>query len=67
MPPNPSPVPVPGAGGPGQGPALTPCPPLPSSPLRCRQWLSDNAELAKQRLAWLKEQLAELLKKTPAS
>ncbi|XP_071305833.1 apolipoprotein C-III [Agelaius tricolor] len=34
---------------------------------QARQWLSDNAELAKQRLAWLKEQLAELLKKTPAS
>ncbi|NWV45608.1 APOC3 protein, partial [Daphoenositta chrysoptera] len=31
-----------------------------------RQWLSDNAELAKQRLVWLKEQLAELWKKTPA-
>ncbi|XP_030820941.1 apolipoprotein C-III-like [Camarhynchus parvulus] len=34
---------------------------------QARQWLSDNAELAKQRLLWLKEQLAELLKKTPAS
>ncbi|OWK55730.1 apolipoprotein C-III [Lonchura striata] len=34
---------------------------------QARQWLSDNAELAKQRLAWLKEQLAELLKKTPAA
>ncbi|KAL9825730.1 apolipoprotein C-III [Geothlypis trichas] len=34
---------------------------------QARQWLSDNAELAKQRLAWLKEQLAELLKKTQAS
>ncbi|XP_066420485.1 apolipoprotein C-III [Molothrus aeneus] len=34
---------------------------------QARQWLSDNAELAKQRLVWLKEQLAELLKKTPAS
>ncbi|KAM3658508.1 apolipoprotein C-III [Ammospiza maritima maritima] len=33
---------------------------------QARQWLSDNAELAKQRLVWLKEQLAELLKKTPA-
>ncbi|XP_041269735.1 apolipoprotein C-III [Onychostruthus taczanowskii] len=32
---------------------------------QARQWLSDNAELAKQRLVWLKEQLAELLKKTP--
>ncbi|RLV93769.1 hypothetical protein DV515_00013373 [Chloebia gouldiae] len=34
---------------------------------QARQWLSDNAELAKQRLAWLKEQLAELLKKTPSA
>ncbi|XP_053819604.1 apolipoprotein C-III [Vidua chalybeata] len=34
---------------------------------QARQWLSDNAELAKQRLLWLKEQLAELLKKTPAA
>ncbi|XP_030146659.2 apolipoprotein C-III [Taeniopygia guttata] len=34
---------------------------------QARQWLSDNAELAKQRLVWLKEQLAELLKKTPAA
>ncbi|NWH68909.1 APOC3 protein, partial [Geococcyx californianus] len=25
-----------------------------------RQWLADNAELAKQRLDWLKEQLQEL-------
>ncbi|KAM4885558.1 apolipoprotein C-III [Sylvia borin] len=33
---------------------------------QARQWLSENAELAKQRLAWLKEKLAELLKKTPA-
>ncbi|XP_066059537.1 apolipoprotein C-III [Chamaea fasciata] len=33
---------------------------------QARQWLSDNAELAKQRLVWLKEKLAELLKKTPA-
>ncbi|KAF4794205.1 apolipoprotein C-III [Turdus rufiventris] len=33
---------------------------------QARQWLSDNAELAKQRLVWLKEQLAELLKKNPA-
>ncbi|NXP23921.1 APOC3 protein, partial [Scytalopus superciliaris] len=31
-----------------------------------RQWLADNAELAKQRLGWLKEQLGELRKKTPA-
>ncbi|KAM7030377.1 apolipoprotein C-III isoform 1-T1 [Acridotheres tristis] len=34
---------------------------------QARQWLSDNAELAKQRLVWLKEQLAELWKKTPAA
>ncbi|NWS82867.1 APOC3 protein, partial [Toxostoma redivivum] len=34
---------------------------------QARQWLSDNAELAKQRLAWLKEQLADLWKKTPAA
>ncbi|XP_039577966.1 apolipoprotein C-III-like [Passer montanus] len=32
---------------------------------QARQWLSDSAELAKQRLVWLKQQLAELLKKTP--
>ncbi|NWH95425.1 APOC3 protein, partial [Aegithalos caudatus] len=34
---------------------------------QARQWLSDNAELAKQRLVWLKEQLAELWKKTPTA
>ncbi|NWX53558.1 APOC3 protein, partial [Promerops cafer] len=34
---------------------------------QARQWLRDNAELAKQRLVWLKEQLAELWKKTPAA
>ncbi|NXY61165.1 APOC3 protein, partial [Callaeas wilsoni] len=34
---------------------------------QARQWLSDNAELAKQRLVWLKEQLVELWKKTPAA
>ncbi|NXH54914.1 APOC3 protein, partial [Rhabdornis inornatus] len=34
---------------------------------QARQWLSDNAELAKQRLVWLKEQLAELWKKTPSA
>ncbi|NXR16440.1 APOC3 protein, partial [Cinclus mexicanus] len=34
---------------------------------QARQWLSDNAELAKQRLVWLKEQLAQLWKKTPAA
>ncbi|NXM31819.1 APOC3 protein, partial [Oxyruncus cristatus] len=33
---------------------------------QARQWLADNAELAKQRLVWLREQLAELWKKTPA-
>ncbi|NXU43502.1 APOC3 protein, partial [Drymodes brunneopygia] len=32
---------------------------------QARQWLSENAELAKQRLVWLKEQLADLWKKTP--
>ncbi|NXN83926.1 APOC3 protein, partial [Bombycilla garrulus] len=31
-----------------------------------RQWLSENAELAKQRLVQFKEKLAELWKKTPA-
>ncbi|KAM6295749.1 apolipoprotein C-III [Aegotheles albertisi] len=30
-----------------------------------RKLLSDGAELAKQRLAWLKEQLKELWKRTP--
>ncbi|NWY14944.1 APOC3 protein, partial [Aphelocoma coerulescens] len=34
---------------------------------QARQWLSDSAELAKQRLVWLKEQLAELWKKTSAA
>ncbi|NXT76454.1 APOC3 protein, partial [Zapornia atra] len=34
---------------------------------QARRWLSDNADLAKQRLAWLKEQLVELWKKTPAA
>ncbi|NXM38285.1 APOC3 protein, partial [Gymnorhina tibicen] len=33
---------------------------------QARQWLSDNAELVKQRLVWLKEKVAELWKKTPA-
>ncbi|NWI56438.1 APOC3 protein, partial [Calyptomena viridis] len=33
---------------------------------QARQWLADNTELAKQKLVWLKEQLAELWKKTPA-
>ncbi|XP_057240847.1 apolipoprotein C-III [Malurus melanocephalus] len=34
---------------------------------QARQWLSENAELAKQRLLWLKQQLAELWKKTPSA
>ncbi|XP_075630564.1 apolipoprotein C-III isoform X2 [Balearica regulorum gibbericeps] len=34
---------------------------------QARQWLSDNMDLAKQRLAWLKEQLVELWKRTPAA
>ncbi|NXM74574.1 APOC3 protein, partial [Serilophus lunatus] len=33
---------------------------------QARQWLADNTELAKQRLVWLKEQLAALWKKAPA-
>ncbi|NXY81866.1 APOC3 protein, partial [Alcedo cyanopectus] len=33
---------------------------------QARRWLSDRADLAKQRLVWLKEQLAELWKRTPA-
>ncbi|NXG09505.1 APOC3 protein, partial [Sakesphorus luctuosus] len=33
---------------------------------QARQWLVDNTQLAKERLVWLKEQLVELLKKTPA-
>ncbi|NWI88827.1 APOC3 protein, partial [Pitta sordida] len=32
---------------------------------QARQWLAENAEVVKQRLAWLKEQLSDLLKKTP--
>ncbi|NXX75005.1 APOC3 protein, partial [Urocolius indicus] len=31
--------------------------------LQARQWLASNAELAKQKLTWLKEQLVELWKK----
>ncbi|NXF72220.1 APOC3 protein, partial [Sclerurus mexicanus] len=31
---------------------------------QARQWLADTAELSKQRLGWLKEQLGELRKKT---
>ncbi|XP_054032157.1 apolipoprotein C-III [Dryobates pubescens] len=34
---------------------------------QARRWLSDNAELAKQQLAWMKQQLAELWKRTPAA
>ncbi|KAM6370449.1 apolipoprotein C-III [Pluvialis apricaria] len=34
---------------------------------QARRWLADNADLAKQRLAWLKEQLVELWKRTPAA
>ncbi|XP_068773030.1 apolipoprotein C-III [Struthio camelus] len=34
---------------------------------QARQWLADNAALARQQLAWLKEQLTELWKRTPAS
>ncbi|CAM9818062.1 unnamed protein product [Bubo scandiacus] len=33
---------------------------------QARRWLADNADLAKQRLAWLKEQLAELWKRRAA-
>ncbi|NWX46630.1 APOC3 protein, partial [Steatornis caripensis] len=32
---------------------------------QARQWLADNTDRAKQRLAWLKEQLAELWKRQP--
>ncbi|NXJ97412.1 APOC3 protein, partial [Corythaixoides concolor] len=32
-----------------------------------RQWLADNTDLMKQRLAWLKEQLAQLWKRAPAA
>ncbi|NWS64186.1 APOC3 protein, partial [Chunga burmeisteri] len=34
---------------------------------QARQWLADNVDLAEQRLAWLKEQLVELWKRTPAA
>ncbi|NXW07168.1 APOC3 protein, partial [Fregetta grallaria] len=34
---------------------------------QARQWLADSTDLAKQRLAWLKEQLAEFWKQTPAA
>ncbi|NXV51133.1 APOC3 protein, partial [Uria aalge] len=33
---------------------------------QARRWLSDKADLAKQRLVWLKEKLAELWKQMPA-
>ncbi|NXS94677.1 APOC3 protein, partial [Jacana jacana] len=31
-----------------------------------RRWLAENADLAKQRLVWLKEKVEELWKRTPA-
>ncbi|NXE78864.1 APOC3 protein, partial [Cochlearius cochlearius] len=34
---------------------------------QARRWLADNADLAKQRLARLKEQLVELWKRTAAA
>ncbi|XP_030361532.1 apolipoprotein C-III [Strigops habroptila] len=34
---------------------------------QARQWLSDNAELVKQRLEQLKEQLVQLWKRTSAA
>ncbi|NWH47094.1 APOC3 protein, partial [Fregata magnificens] len=34
---------------------------------QARRWLADNTDLVKQRLAWLKEQLAELWKRMPAA
>ncbi|XP_042656344.1 apolipoprotein C-III [Tyto alba] len=34
---------------------------------QARRWLEDNAALAKQRLAWLKEQLVELWKGPPGA
>ncbi|NXK48803.1 APOC3 protein, partial [Chauna torquata] len=33
---------------------------------QARRWLSDNTDVVKQQLAWLKEQLADLWKLTPA-
>ncbi|NXP15807.1 APOC3 protein, partial [Thinocorus orbignyianus] len=30
-----------------------------------RRWLAENADLAKQRLVWLKEKVEELWKQTP--
>ncbi|NXL61727.1 APOC3 protein, partial [Chordeiles acutipennis] len=32
---------------------------------QARQWLAANANRAKERLAWVKERLAELWKRTP--
>ncbi|XP_019326055.1 PREDICTED: apolipoprotein C-III [Aptenodytes forsteri] len=34
---------------------------------QARRWLADNTDRAKQRLAWLKEQIAELWKQMPAA
>ncbi|XP_068274561.1 apolipoprotein C-III [Nyctibius grandis] len=34
---------------------------------QARRWLEDNADAAKQRLAWLKEQLAQVWKRAPAA
>ncbi|KAM6043130.1 apolipoprotein C-III [Chlamydotis macqueenii] len=34
---------------------------------QARRWLADNADLAKQRLAWLRERLTELWKRPPAA
>ncbi|NXK07966.1 APOC3 protein, partial [Herpetotheres cachinnans] len=34
---------------------------------QARRWLADNTDLVKQRLTWLKEQLADLWKRTLAA
>ncbi|XP_062450637.1 apolipoprotein C-III [Rhea pennata] len=34
---------------------------------QARKWLADNTALARQQLAWLKERLAEVWKRTPAA
>ncbi|XP_074018628.1 apolipoprotein C-III [Numenius arquata] len=34
---------------------------------QARRWLEENADLAKQRLVWLKEKVEELWKRTPAA
>ncbi|XP_067166223.1 apolipoprotein C-III [Apteryx mantelli] len=34
---------------------------------QARKWLADNAALARQQLAWLKERLSELWKRAPAA